>query len=597
MCWTFFAVLLTSAVVCESSSGEDRPPLKLSGHPTVVGGACTDAWFIPSGPNGSCECGHTFRDVVSCNEETREVGVFDCFCMTFDSVYNTTVLGECLYNCVNVSKSYHDFFYHPVPRNLGSSDDNNSVCGYLHRTGRLCGECEHNYYIAAYSYSFECVDCKDSEWLEYIGMAYGPLTLFIIFILVFRVSVVSPKLYGVISILQTLASPLNIRVIQQAAKHDRVVYKIVRVFLAMLSIWNLDFFRNSSHICLRLTSLQVMTLDYLIAVYPMIVTVAAFILLELHNRGFGPVLFICRPFHRSFANFRQSWNLHTSLIDAFITFFILSTTKLLHVSISVLLSVPVYDAMGNCLDRYWFVDASIPYFGRDHLPYAILALSVMTLLIILPIALLVGYQFACCRVCLAKCRLKGHVLEKFMHTFNQYYKDGSGGTRDCRWFAAFHIMARLGIYFLLFFPLSAIFYNLALMYVLACTVAIVLIEPYKEEYKYHNYIEACIYLCLALIQAGITGVNMSNLEMRAFTRPMFMFTALVAMIPMLYLALVTIWWLFKRNPCGYRLLKPQTPDLPDRLLNSGNYHNSYESSNTSYHSSRENRVISLSGTQ
>ena len=518
--------------------------------------------------------------------------------MTFDSVYNRTVLGECLYNCINVSKSYHDPMYHMVPRDLVSSDDNNSVCGYLYRTGRLCGKCMTNHYRAAYSYTFDCVYCERSDWIGYLAVAYGPLTLFIIFVLVFRVSVVSPKLYGVISMLQTLASPLNVRVLQQASKHEGIIYKMVEAVLVMLGIWNLDFFRCdlTADICLRFHSLQILALDYLIAVYPMLVTIMAFAVLELHNRGFGPVLFMCRPFQRAFANFRQTWNLRTSLIDAFVTFFILSTTKLLHVSVSILLNVSLHDAEGNHLGHYWLEDASITFFGHLHRPYAILALSVIILLIILPIALLVGYQFPCCQVCLSKTRIKGPVLESFMYTFNRYYKDGSRGTRDCRWFAAFHIIARLGVYLLLFFPLSAIFYNWALVYVLVLTLSLLVIEPYKEEYKLHNHLEPCIYLSLALIQAGITGVNLTNLVMRAFVKPLFLFTAFVSMIPMVYLAVLTIWWLLKRNPCGYRLVRqPQTPDLPDRLINSGNYHSSYESSrNESY---RESSVISLSSTQ
>ena len=66
------------------------------------------------------------------------------------------------------------------------------------------------------------------------------LTFFIIFILVFRVSVVSQKLYGTISTLQTLASPLNVRVVQEAATHVGSVYR--SFFLAATSTsWNLDF--------------------------------------------------------------------------------------------------------------------------------------------------------------------------------------------------------------------------------------------------------------------------------------------------------------------------------------------------------------------
>lgn len=545
--------------------------------------ACNDTWFIPSGPNGSCECGHSFSGMVSCDQVTKEVGVLDCYCMTYDSVFNRTVFGQCLYNCINVTKSYHDFMYHRIPRNLVSHDDNNSVCGYLNRTGRLCGQCIKDHYKAAYSYVFTCTYCESSQWWQYILVAYGPLTIFIIFILVFRVSVVSPQLYGVISMFQTLASPLNIRVIQQAASHDTVKI-MVQVFLLLLSIWNLDFFRNvmPTRLCLRLSSLSILALDYFIAVYPMIVTVIAFLVLKLHDRGFRPIFYLCRPFHRIFANFRQGWNLRTSLIDAFVTFFILSTTKLLHVSVSVLLNVQVFDAQGKSHGYFWLEEPSIAYFGPEHRKYGILAIFVIFFLIFLPVCLLVGYQFAFIRAILTKTRIMGPVLEEFMHSFNQYYKDGSDGTRDCRWFAAFYIMNRLGVYMLLFFTLTATAYNYILMYVLVCTVVVIMVEPYKKEYQVHNSIEPCLILTLALIQTGITGVNMSNVASRQFVKSLFMYTSLVAMIPMAYLAVVTIWWLIKRSPCRWRLgRQTHEPDLPDRLLNSGDYHNSFESSSMS----------------
>ena len=101
-------------------------------------------------------------------------------------------------------------------------------------------------------------------------------------------------------------------------------------------------------------------------------------------------------------------------------------------SISILLSVQLHDAEGNDLGHYWYEDAFIKFFSSIHKLYAILAISVLLLLIILPISLLVGYQFSCCQVCLTKTRIKGHVLEEFMYSFNKH--DASGGTRDCRWF-------------------------------------------------------------------------------------------------------------------------------------------------------------------
>ena len=89
---------------------------------------------------------------------------------------------------MNITKSYIDSIYHNVPRDFESAVDNNSVCGYLYRTGTLCGQCIDGYYPAVYSYSFDCVPCNDenlkSNWGIYVATAYLPLTVFIIFLFI-----------------------------------------------------------------------------------------------------------------------------------------------------------------------------------------------------------------------------------------------------------------------------------------------------------------------------------------------------------------------------------------------------------------------------
>ena len=546
--------LLFSTSLCVRVTTVEIPPLDRPSDSSATPKTCPDTWFVPRGPDGECQCGHTFHGEVSCDQNTKEVRVLDCFCITVDHSRNKTVLGECPYNCVNTSFSFHDSMYHPVPRDL-LRDDTNSVCGYLHRTGTLCGQCMNNYSRSAYSYTFDCFPCERSQWLFYVLAVYIPLTLFIIFVLAFRLSVVSPKLYGMITILQILASPINIRVVQKSAKYNRNVEALADIFVVTMGVWNLDFFRNiMPSVCLRINVLQLLTLDYLIALYPMIVTAVCFMILQLHYRGFGPVYLICRPFQRAFVNFRRGWNLQTTLIDSFVTFFILSTTKLVHVSVSFLMGVQLHDAEGRDLGRYWYEDASIKLFSSEHIPYAMLALTVIVFLIALPIALLVCYQFTFCQVCLTKAGVKGQVLEEFMQSFNRYYKDGSGGTWDTRWFAAFPIMARLGFYLLLFFPLTGVFYNLTQVYALLCSIVVFLLEPYKKEYSFHNRLEPCIYLSLSLITAGITGVNIANLNDRLYFKPMVMFTAVIAMVPVVYLSLMAVWWVCKRIPSGSRFL-------------------------------------------
>ena len=478
--------------------------------------------------------------------------------MTFDSTLNSTILGACFLNCENVTKSYNDFIYHSVPRDIASA--NNSVCGYLYRTGTLCGQCIDGYYPAVYSYSFDCVQCSDehlnSNWGLYIAVAYLPLTIFIIFLFLFRVSVVSPKLNAMIFLTQAFVSPINARIVLMATKYNPPVNIMAKIGMTIFGIWILDFFRALlPGICLNINTLEVLALDYLIAVYPMLLMVIAYSLVELHGHGVRPVLYMWRPFHYFFARFRREWDVHTSIIDAFVTFFLLSTTKLFNVSSQLLMPTELFTAYGDSLGLYLYDNASIKYFGPKHLPYGLLALAIMTVFIILPTCLLILYPLACCRKCLKWSKLKGRALDEFVYAFHQYYKDGSDGSMDCRWFAAFYLLMRLGFYVLFAMTYRALFYNLSVVFTVVCAVVMIVVQPYKKEYENFNILDTVVMLVLALGLASITCLNTAIIKNRIYFKILFLFTTLIiAILPPVYLCMVTVHWIYRRGFLGFKII-------------------------------------------
>jgi len=85
---------------------------------------------------------------------------------------------------------------------------------------------------------------------------------------------------------QLIASPQQIRVWLLTVEHP-LGKTFVRVLLTLYGIWNLDFFRTIvPPFCLTLSSLETLALDYAVAAYPLVVLVVAYVLVELHARGF-----------------------------------------------------------------------------------------------------------------------------------------------------------------------------------------------------------------------------------------------------------------------------------------------------------------------
>ena len=276
----------------------------------------------------------------------------------------------------------------------------------LHRTGTLCGMCQDGYYPLAYSFDMTCVQCPNgkSNWWKFLLAAFLPLTIFCIIILFFKINVVSSRFQGFLFYSQIVSMPAMMRVIIFMANYDnksirKAAHITVQSLGALYGIWNLDFFRSVKFgICLGTDTLQTLALDFIVGVYPLLLLVVYYFLMELYDKNFKPLVIIWKPFGRLFGLFRENWDLRTSMIDAFATTLLLTNIKLQSVSFDLLTPVKVYHLYdtGNWTYSYrLFYDATVPYFGSRHLPYAIIAVLVFVLLTILPMLLLSLYPFRC----------------------------------------------------------------------------------------------------------------------------------------------------------------------------------------------------------
>ena len=101
------------------------------------------------------------------------------------------VIGGCLFSYIHNLES----IYYPLPCNILKL--NNYTCAGLNREGQLCGRCMKGFAPSVYSYVLNCVKCTDYHinWLKYIGVAIGPLTIFCILIYTLHISATSAYLH------------------------------------------------------------------------------------------------------------------------------------------------------------------------------------------------------------------------------------------------------------------------------------------------------------------------------------------------------------------------------------------------------------------
>ena len=105
---------------------------------------------------------------------------------------------------------------------------------------------------------------------------------------------------------------------------------ICNVFVSFYGVWNLDLFRFVyKPFCLHpnLSSLQVISLDYAIAVYPLLLILLTYLFVKLHDHCWV-VQFISKPMAWLFTKLNNDNRVSTSLIKVFGTFFLSLLSKL-----------------------------------------------------------------------------------------------------------------------------------------------------------------------------------------------------------------------------------------------------------------------------
>ena len=162
-------------------------------------------WYKPT-EGESCKFGAQVRDAVAGIASTMQTQLQYLYCMTSSNV--SSAGNEALGSCLLFLPDKFGVKAVILPCNI--SDLNNFMCASTNREGQLCGRCREGFAPPVYSYSLRCVNCTDYSlnWLKYLAVAFGPLTVFSIIISVFHISPTSPYLHGFIFMAHIGCSPL-----------------------------------------------------------------------------------------------------------------------------------------------------------------------------------------------------------------------------------------------------------------------------------------------------------------------------------------------------------------------------------------------------
>ena len=532
-------------------------------HPaTSTSDVCPNTWQFYSASSKRCECGDDIHGAVLCNATTNDVHLLGCYCMTLNKSGHYEV-GKCFIGCTHEHLlSHRVHIYSPVPQD--GTKLNQWLCRGLRKNGTMCRDCLPNHSLGVYSYDLKCHKCSSSSRFQNIAKftaaAFGPLTLFYVLVVVFKVSATSPKLSSYVIFSQWIAEPLSVRMILTAVHDYPQIDILARLLTSAYGIWNLDFFRTLyGPICLDVPMLLTLALDYTSAFYSLFLIMMTYLLIKLQSRNVRIVVYMWRHIERVLTFFEDNWSMHASMVNVFATFFLLSYVKILSVSFTLLIPTILYDIHGNRIGYFLYYDASIQYFGHEHLPYGVTAVAVLLVLVLLPTLFLTLYPFKWFQQCLNCCRIRHPAIHTFADCYLGWFKDGTqAGTRDRRFVMSLYLGLRIFTFIFYAFVLNTYVYAFAIVALITFSIVIALLRPYKQQWATYNVIHPAMTLMVALWCGTIICTLIAGEKAFEFIHFSAVLSFIVALLPLVCMTFLVVYWLFKHSRAitkGLKMMK------------------------------------------
>ena len=520
------------------------------------------------------------------------------YCMTYNSASEALEYGACPYiSRYNRTYSGDHIHYIWFPENVSLL--NEFMCGPLNREGTLCGKCKDGYGTALYSYTLKCSKCwgHGYGWVLYWSLELVPITVMYFLVVIFHVKATSSPLSALVFMSQIVVYTIRLNVPLHMYIENEVTgfsYILLQVLLALCGIWSLDFFRSViPPFCVssNIKTVHALALEYLVAFYPIFLILFTCACIKLHDNNFRPVVWLWKPFHRYFVHIRRRWDSKASIVNAFTTFLLLSFSKILFVSFSLLYVIQIKYNVPLPNKFVLFYDPTLEFYTPEYFIFLAVAVFVLLLFIISPTVLLILYPTRLFRRCASCCGFRRwHALHMFVESFQGQYKDGTNGTHDFRAVSASFLILRIIILINFLNRQHTTFSTAATLCSLAICASFfyAITRPYKSNFM--NAVDISILFLLEITSLaasipGTTGFALLNL-----------LSTLLLGIPHMVLIFYICYVLAKKAGITeslkkkYRTLKTymltpkrtgqaeldieaesDTDSLPDRLINPGEY--------------------------
>ena len=455
-----------------------------------------------------CECGNVIYEGIVC-DGTDSINVAFGHCMTWDNVSQKAVFQRCPLSQKFTCPKYKIFTAIKIPTNISGAELNNITCKIYNRQGTRCEHCRNDYGPAPFSDGFTCADCSKHRhlWILNIILQLAMVTIMYLFVVLFQIKGTSSPLNVIITYSQLCICPISVSVEVRVRMSCFLGPTLSTVATTVIGVINLDFFRFVfPPMCISslLKSIDALLFDYIIALYPILLTFIIYICIELHDRNYKMAVYLTIPVKRFFRLFKRNWNPKTTILKTCMTFILLAYSKFLFTSINLLFGVRTYYSNGKVVPHSTVLlyDPTVKLFHSQHIPYAVVALFIIVVFVLSPPLLLLLYPTRLFKECL-NCSgyRRWDILQVVVDIFQGWYKDGTEGTRDFRVVSALYFLLRI-VFSSLFILLLLDKYKPHGWYIVGLShvflgVFFFVSKPYKKNWM--NYIDGLLILWIGVL--------------------------------------------------------------------------------------------------
>ena len=141
-------------------------------------------------------------------------------------------------------------------------------------------------------------------------------------VIIFKISITSPYIYSFIFYAQAMSIPNMVKIVMLALSNKKIPILLVKSLSSFYGIWSMDFFfAYSHHICLRVDTLQLCTLELVLVLYPVLLVALSYFLVIAYYNGYRCIVHTWKPFKWLISQRDGNKESTRSLVDAYTVFF------------------------------------------------------------------------------------------------------------------------------------------------------------------------------------------------------------------------------------------------------------------------------------